>query len=282
MRSKIGNPDRDVGDLVVVLGIIDRATIRAGRLGAIADPGFIDGNDKFSGITLVPGSEGDLYNFGERPQAGDEIGDNATATIGFWHNKNGQNLIKSLNGDVNSTQLGDWLAATFPNMYGSGAFYDAAQGPDQDMNLANKTNAEVAEIFKYLHKRNKKTAVAGGPPKVDAQVLAVALATYVTSETLAGGSVAASFGFTTSADGIAYTTFNVLHILTEQEAADLGLGPDANGMVTIIDILFSTNNLADEGLLYDADGDDSIHASELLLRTLANELYTAINEGSDI
>jgi hypothetical protein len=25
------------------------------------------------GVELVPGSEGDLYNFGERPQAGDAI-----------------------------------------------------------------------------------------------------------------------------------------------------------------------------------------------------------------
>ena len=249
---------------------------------AVADPGFIDGNDKFSGVQLVPKSEGDMYNFGERPQAGDPIGDSVTATIGFWHNKNGQALIESLNGIPTSTQLGDWLAATFPSMYGPGAFYDAARGDDQDMNLTGKTNEEVAQIFKYLHKRNKKTAVAGGPPKVDAQVLA--LAVYSTSKDLAGGDYAASYGFNTSADGIGYTTFNVLDVLTTQEADDLGLTPvmDTSGNATIIDILLTTNSETADGLLYDANDDDSIDSFEGVLRTLANELYTAINEGSDI
>ena len=251
---------------------------------AVAHAGSIDGNDKFSGIKLVPKSEGDLYNFGERPQAGDVIGDNVTATIGFWHNRNGQDLIKSLNGDPNSTQLGDWLGATFPSMYGPGAYYDAAVGDDQDMNLAGNTNEEVAEIFKYLHKRNKKTAVAGGPPKVDAQVLAVALATYVTSEDLAAGNYAALYGFNTSTDGIAYSTFNVLNILSTQDVADLGLTSvmDALGNVSIIDILLATNGKAADGLLYDSDDDGTIDAFEMLLRTLANDLYAAINEGSDV
>lgn len=127
----------------------------------------------------MPGSEGDWYNFGERPQPGEEIGESVTATIGFWHNKNGQALIESLtSGDhtiddsETSTQLGDWLAATFPNMYGSGAAYEGRNGDTCDMNLAGKTNTEVAETFRFLFKRNKKNAVTGGPPKVDAQVMA--------------------------------------------------------------------------------------------------------------
>jgi hypothetical protein len=248
------------------------------------DRGTNSSNDVFSEIRLAPKTTGDYYNFGERPQAGGPIGDNVTATTGFWHNKNGQALIKSLNGDPDSTQLGDWLAATFPNMYGDNAAYHAASGGDQDMNLAGKTNAEIAEIFQYLHKRNKKTSVAGGPPKVDAQVMAVALATYVTSETLAGGAYAADYGFDTSPDGIAYTTFNVLDVLTSQQADDLGLTPvmDAAGRVTIIDILLATDERASDGLLYDTDESGSIGSFELTLRTLANELYTAINEGSDI
>ena len=41
-----------------------------------------------------------------------------TAGIGFWNNKNGQALIKALNGGPTSTQLGDWLAATFPHLLG--------------------------------------------------------------------------------------------------------------------------------------------------------------------
>ena len=48
------------------------------------------------------------------------------------------------------------------------------------------------------------------------------------------------------------------------------------------DILLATDVKARDGLLYDADGSGSISSFETLLRTLANELYSAINEGSDI
>jgi hypothetical protein len=259
---------------------------------AAISSGTNSGNDVFSGVTLAPGSTGDFYNFGERPQASGAIGEGGggvTATIGFWHNKNGQTLIRSLNGGETATQLGNWLAATFPNMYGDGAYYDAAKGDDQDMNLEGRTNDEIADIFKYLHQRNNKSAVAGGPAKVDAQVMAVALAMYSTCEAVAGGDVAADYGFNTSANGIGYTTFNVLDVLSASEADDLGLTPlmDGAGNVTIIDILQSTDSLTSEGLLYDyltpgaEDGDGTISSFELKLRKLANDLYTAINEGTD-
>ena len=252
-----------------------------GLASAVAEPGSIDGNDKFSGLQLVPGAAADHYNFGERPQAGDPIGEGATAGIGFWHNKKGQALIKSLNGGPDATQLGDWLAATFPAMYGDGAFYDAAKGADQDMNLAGKTNAEVAAVFMYLFKRKSKDSVVTGAPKVDAQVMAVALATYVTSETLAGGAYAADYGFNTSADGIAYNTFNVFDVLTELEVDDLGLTPfmGSQGNAAIIDLLLATDEITTSGLLCDADGDESISAFELRLRKLVNNLFARINEG---
>ena len=77
----------------------------------------------------------------------------------------------------------------------------------------------------------------------------------------------------------------MLSVLSTQEADDLGLTPvmDASGNVTIIDILRTTNSLTALGLLYDIEGGDgSIDSLEVLLRKLANKLYTAINEGSDI
>ena len=60
------------------------------------------------------------------------------------------------------------------------------------------------------------------------------------------------------------------------------VGMDAAGNATIIDILLATDEKAHEGLLYDADDTGTISSFEKILRTLANELYTAINEGSDI
>jgi autotransporter-associated beta strand protein len=259
--------------------------------------GYVDGNDRFSGIALAPGSTGDFYNFGELPTTGEGLTEGSTASIGFWHNKNGQALIQHLSDFAEAsggspTQLGDWLAATFPSMYGEGARYDAASGEGRDMNLADKTDLYIAETFVYLHQRNKKTMIEnGGVPKIDAQVLALALATYATSENLAG-TAAQPYGFATSADGISYSTFDILSVLTLEEANLLGLSMangnlDASGSATILDILLTTNAKATLGLLYDYDqdlddgddgGDGTIDAFERLLRILANDLYSAINE----
>jgi hypothetical protein len=260
------------------LGEVTREELTVGA------PGTIDGNDKFSGIQLVPGSAGDLYNFGERPVAQEEIVDGSTAGISFWHNKRGQDLINALNGGPSATALGTWLAATFPSMYGEGAFYDAAFGEKQDMNLAGRTNQEIGEIFKYLFKRNKRNSVSGGTLKLDAEVMAVALSTYVTSENLAGDRYAAAYGFVVSANGIAYTTYNVLDVLTADEADQLGLtaAMDDSGNVALIEILAAVNSKATAGLLYDDDGNGTIDTSEELLRTLAHDLFTAINKDSKI
>ena len=108
------------------------------------------------------------------------------ATIGFWHNQNGQALILSLNGGGSSTKLGNWLAANFPCLYG---------------NLAGKQNSVVAAQFlTFFNVTGQKTY---------AQVMAGALAAYATSSTLAGGNMAAGYGFNVSSAGTGAKTYNV-------------------------------------------------------------------------
>jgi hypothetical protein len=51
--------------------------------------------------------------------SGGPISAGDAATIGFWHNKNGQALIDSLNGGSTATNLGNWLATNFPYLYGA-------------------------------------------------------------------------------------------------------------------------------------------------------------------
>ena len=189
-----------------------------------------------------------------------------TATIGFWQNNNGQNLIKSLNGGPNSTQLGNWLAATFPNMYG------VAAGAD---NLAGKTNAQVAAVYKALFARTARTAAGGGPAKVDAQVMATALAVYVTNQSLAG-TAAAAYGFHVSDTGVGTRTFNV-------GGSGAAFGVAANSQVGVLDLLLAVNSRSRNGLLYDLDGDgDATDAQETSYRTMANNVFSAINEAGDI
>jgi hypothetical protein len=219
----------------------------------------------FSHLTLpLPGSEGANYNFGERPLAGSPVQAGQTATIGFWENRNGQNLIKALNGGPGSMQLGNWLAATLPNLYGAHAGAN---------NLAGKTNAQVAAFYTSLFLR---TSSADGPPKVDAQVFAAALAVYVTNQELAG-TTAAAFGFQVSADGVGAATFDV----GAANRAAFGLAPTDSTVRTVLDLLLAVDARSRNGVLYDLDGSGTISGCERSLRVIANDVFTAINQQGD-
>jgi len=221
--------------------------------------GGVVGDDVFSEINLAVGVDGMNYNFAERPQAGAEVTGGQTATIGFWQNKNGQNLIKSLNDGADSLQLGNWLAATFPNMYGAQA---------GDNNLAGMTNTEIAEFYRTVFRTKAKKQRQGedlGPAKFDSQVMATAFAVYVTNSSLAGDA-GTHYGFLVTDYGVGIATFN---IGSSGEAFDVADNTD----MAIMDILLATNEQSVDGQLYDLDG---------ILRRLANEVYSAINEAGDI
>jgi hypothetical protein len=238
-----------------------QGTNSVGTLGgsiAAVDRFFID-------LSATCEADGANYNYAERPTAGGAVQQGQAATIGFWQNKNGQALIKSLNGGSSATQLGSWLAATFPNMYGADA------GPN---NLAGKTNAEVAGFYTTLFKRNGQTS-PGGPPKLDAQVFATTLAVYVTNQTLAG-TTAASYGFQVTANGLGYTLFNV-----GNNGAAFGV---ANGdSIAVIDLLLAVNARTRNGLLFDdTDSPGTIDALERQFREMADQVFRGINEQGDI
>ncbi len=218
-------------------------------------------NDQFSGIVLGnPGSDAMNYNFGERPLPGSPVQAGQTAGIGFWQNKNGQSLINALNGGPSATQLASWLATTFPSMYG------AMSG---SRNLTGKTNVEVAALFTELFKRTGQTS-PGGPPNFDAQVLATALAVYVTNQGLAG-MTAVAYGFLVTSDGVGTATFNV-----GGNGASFGVANNVS--VSVLDLLLAVSDRTANGLLYDLDGSGTISDTERALRTRANDVFAAINE----
>lgn len=148
--------------------------------------------------------------------------------------------------------------------------------------LAGKTNNEVAEFYRGLFLRTKKEAVKlglTGPLKMDAQVMAVAFACYVTNQTLAG-TTAASYGFVVTEHGVGASTFNVG---TNGQA----FGVSDGTTLAILDLLLATNGKSWNGVLYDLDHDGSTDDTvdlidETLLRILANDVYSAINESGHI
>jgi hypothetical protein len=114
-----------------------------------------------------------------------------TATIGFWQNKNGQALIRNVNGGQGSTALANWLASNFPYLYGANAGVN---------NLTGKLNADVAALFLRLFN------VTG--QKTYAQVLAGALAVYMTDSDYSG-TLATQYGFHVTSTGAGAKTYNV-------------------------------------------------------------------------
>jgi hypothetical protein len=173
------------------------------------------------------------------PQSGVTGGD--TATIGFWHNKNGQALILALNGGSSSESLANWLASSFPYLYGAHSSND----------LTNKTNAAVAALFlTFFGEKGQKT---------DAQILAGALASYVTSSTLAG-TTAKSYGFNSSPGGTGAKTYNV-----GSDGSALGL--INNGTYTVLQLLMQAN-------LTEANGTYNANA--------LNDVFDGINSSGDI
>jgi len=137
-----------------------------------------------------------------------------TATTGFWANKNGQALIKSLPG---SPALGNWLASNYPSLFGASAGIAN--------NLTGKANSAVASYYMSLQSKSA--------PKGMAQLMACALNVYVTDSDLAGGA-AIPYGFNVSPTGTGVKSFNV-----GPYGSSIGLVNDAS--YTVLQLLGQAN-----------------------------------------
>jgi hypothetical protein len=209
------------------------------------------GTDQFC-VALGVGVNGLNYNYGERPPASGGVQHGQTAGLGFWNNKNGQALIKSLpvvtNADGSVTSVANWLATTLPKTFGK---YAAN-------NLTGQSNAAVAALF-------QQDFVMKGV-KLDAQVLATALSVYVTNATLDSTKVAASYGFTVSGDGAGTATVNV-------GSNGGAFGVANSSTLTLMDLLLATDAQAVNGVLY---GGNATRRNE------ANNVYSAVNQAGNI
>jgi len=188
-----------------------------------------------------------------------------TGTIGFWANKNGQALINLLGST--STSLGNWLASTYPNIYGSSA---------GSHNLSGKSRSTVASLFITLFN------VSG--QKLDAQVLATALAVYTTTNTLnstfAGQSFAQQHGFVISAPG---SSSNLINMPWNIGLNGPAFGVANNTSLTIGQILLAANKYAVKGVLWaNSIKINNVTYTSTTLRNMANTVFSAINQAGDI
>src|SRR5204863_6182566 len=123
------------------------------------------------------------------------------ATIGFWHNKNGQAVITNFDTGATSKALGNSLASNYPNLFG-------AANPYTGTSLAGLTNAQVAAVYLNLWKPS------GVQKNTYVQAFAVALGLYAS-----GGQGTFNVGSNGAAFGVANnTTLTVQQILQKVDA----------------------------------------------------------------
>jgi hypothetical protein len=171
-----------------------------------------------------------------------------TAQARFWRSKQGQALIRSFNGKPNTTALANWLATTFPDLYGKAAGVN---------NLTGKTNTQVAAFF---------LALADGPrPHLQAQMLATALNVYATTSGL-GGTAGLKDGFQVTAAGLGASTFNL-----GRHGAVFGVAN--NTTLTVLQILQAADQQATNGVPWGGNPD---------LVEQAHEVFGAINRAGAI
>jgi hypothetical protein len=114
----------------------------------------------------------------------------STATIGFWHNKNGQTLLKTY-----GSALGNWLASTYPNLWG---------------NLNGATGTQVASYYSLLF--NSHHGSANNHAALEA--LCLSLNVWVTATGLGwntnpGGPQSFGFHQGTGGSGLGSASYNV-------------------------------------------------------------------------
>ncbi len=206
-----------------------------GTVNGTVDGTVTQGTDVLDKIALCCANAGINYNFGEFG-----IFHGLMATIGFWHNQNGQALIKSFTTTSSGQTLANWLATTFPNIWGKNAptfNVNATSGT----NLTNHSDSDVAAYFLSLF------GVSG--QKSYAQIMATALSVFTTASSLntgsSGKSLAAKYGFSVSTGGAGAAAYTVLPAY----GAAFGFSTTAATKTTIMNVLLQANKYAVKGVL---------------------------------
>src|SRR5262249_52585356 len=226
-------------------------TQRAGYLNGkatVGSQGGTAGLDKFF-IALGAGVQGVNNNFGELAAP---LTHGQTATIGFWQGPNGQALLNSFGTTAGGLTLANWLATTLPHLYGKGGLHD----------LTGRTDADVAALFRSLF------AVQG--QKVEAPLLAAALAVFTTTNTLTTGTasraLAAKYGFVLTDAGAGAGLYKV-----GSNGAAFGVASGTS--LSVLDLLKRADARVTAGQLF---------GGSKALTDQANAVFSGVNQAGDI
>ncbi|HZZ43308.1 MAG TPA: SdrD B-like domain-containing protein [Tepidisphaeraceae bacterium] len=215
-------------------GLIDgKDTLGTGAGGTVS-------NDLFSNLKIVSNTDGENYNFGERPGTVCSGVSGKTATCTFWNGSNGKNLLCSLGGSSSDCSLGNWLASCFPNLYGSSCGSNS---------LAGKSNSQCYSYFQNLYKNSSSKSAC--------TVLAACFNIYCTDSSLSG-TCAAQYGFQVGSHNAVCTTYSV-------GSNGSCFNVSNNSKCSLQDLVDGCNDKSSKGSLYSGN------------TTLSNSCYTALS-----
>ncbi len=212
------------------------------------------GPTTYAGNSYGPDSANIFYTAQNRLISADNGGTNACSTsqapatghfgaVSLWSNSTGQALIKAFNGSASATQLAQWLATSFPNLYGASA---GSGHSTVNSNGTYFTNAQVAAAY----------ANFTGDAQ---QVLSAALSLYATSSLLEGASAAAvakadhlsvtadgsaNDNYTVGANGAAFgvannTTMTIMQLLEDLNASTVAGAAVNSGAGTVFGLVLA-------------------------------------------
>jgi subtilase family serine protease len=164
-------------------------------------------------------------------------------------------VINSFNGGSTATALGNWLASTYPKLFG-------ASNPYTGTSLAGLTNAGVAQV--YLNLWNP----SGVTKNTYVQAFAVALGVYADSSSLGWNTTAQQKGFVLVTGGGGSAMYNV-----GSNGAAFGVANNTSLPVSTILQTLNNNFTPSTGLFY---GGDQTKTSA------ANNVFNGINTTGDI
>jgi hypothetical protein len=169
-----------------------------------------------------------------------------SATIGFWHNKNGQAIINGLGTntvDGPTETAGQWINAHFhcllalwtsPSLPGSPTIAQVTTGNQ------NTDNTNLAAAYANVFQN-------GGSPKVLAQIFDTLLTMYATSTTLnhtnGDTALASNFGFNISAGGTGSHTVTIPNSVVMDAFGSSAPTPVSPNTYTILSIVQAANTL---------------------------------------
>jgi hypothetical protein len=247
---------------VTVSGNGSYTTPTAYSMPTSASSGVYQWNASYSG-DVNNNATNDNNDASERVTVVSPVGPGQFGTIGFWQNKNGQAVINSFNGSSSATVLGNWLASSFPNLFGTPNPYTSTTLRQYGAtSLAGLTNAQIATVY------NNLWSPSGVTKNTYVQAFAVALGIYADTSSLGGNSTGQQFGFKVTASGGGSATFNVASNGT-------AFGVANNSILSVQSILQTVNNNF-------SPSSGTFYNNNQTLTSAANNIVNGINTTGDI